>query len=171
MEAYAQRPSSAAGGRRYWTTPTLVRGEKLRIVAQSHGGPRLVSLTARRYGISPSLLFAWRRSFRPVPIAKSAGDPVFVPTVGVPEACPGVRQHNLNPPTRRITLQGRSLRDESDAHAAAALKKSLRTHRVTQPARDVGWNRPGAAPIRAVRPCLSEPLLARDVSGVFSPFP
>jgi len=48
----------------------------------------LVSSTARRYGISPSLLFAWRRSFRAVPIAQSAAEPAFVPAVVVPEAAP-----------------------------------------------------------------------------------
>ena len=38
--------------------------EKLRIVAESFSGPRLVSSTARRHGISTSLLFTWRRTYR-----------------------------------------------------------------------------------------------------------
>jgi hypothetical protein len=37
---------------------------KLRIVAESLSGPRLVSATAGRYGISTSLLFTWRRSVK-----------------------------------------------------------------------------------------------------------
>jgi transposase len=74
------------GRRRRWS-----EDEKLRIVTESHGGPRLVSSTARRYGVSPSLLFAWRRSFRAVPIAKSAGEPAFVPAVVVPEAAPALQ--------------------------------------------------------------------------------
>ena len=47
------------GSRRRWTTE-----EKLRIVAESFSGPRLVSTTARRYGLSASQLFAWRRMAR-----------------------------------------------------------------------------------------------------------
>jgi transposase len=38
--------------------------EKLRIVEESHQVHRQVSATARRHGISSSLLFAWRRNFR-----------------------------------------------------------------------------------------------------------
>jgi transposase len=38
--------------------------EKLRIVEESHQGHRQVSATARRHGISSSLLSAWRRDFR-----------------------------------------------------------------------------------------------------------
>lgn len=49
----------ATGSRRRWTTE-----EKLRIVAESFSGLRLVSTTARRYGLSPSQLFAWRRMVR-----------------------------------------------------------------------------------------------------------
>jgi len=38
--------------------------EKQRIVAESYGGPRLVSVTARRNGLSASQLFTWRRLAR-----------------------------------------------------------------------------------------------------------
>lgn len=44
------------GARRRWTL-----AEKQRIVAESCAGPRLVSATARRYGLSASHLFTWRR--------------------------------------------------------------------------------------------------------------
>jgi transposase len=44
------------GARRRWT-----EDEKRRIVAESFDGPRRVSATARRYGLSPSQLFTWRR--------------------------------------------------------------------------------------------------------------
>ena len=47
------------GARRRWTL-----AEKQRIVAESAGAPRAVSATARRYGISPSHLFWWRRLAR-----------------------------------------------------------------------------------------------------------
>jgi transposase len=47
------------GRRRRWSFE-----EKLRIVEESHQGYRQVSATARRHGISVSLLFSWRRDFR-----------------------------------------------------------------------------------------------------------
>lgn len=47
------------GARRRWTLQ-----EKRRIVAESAAGPRQVSATARRYGLSPAHLFLWRRLAR-----------------------------------------------------------------------------------------------------------
>ena len=47
------------GRRRRWS-----EAEKLRIVAESMAGRRLVSATARRYGISRSQLNTWRRLAR-----------------------------------------------------------------------------------------------------------
>lgn len=47
------------GARRRWTLE-----EKLRIVAESASGPRLVSSVARRHGLSANQLFVWRRQVR-----------------------------------------------------------------------------------------------------------
>jgi len=47
------------GSRRRWTLE-----EKLRIVAESFSGGRVASSTARRYGLSSSQLFAWRKLVR-----------------------------------------------------------------------------------------------------------
>src|SRR2546423_6781685 len=47
------------GRRRRWADD-----EKLRIVLESLQTPRAISSTARRHGISRSLLMAWRPSFR-----------------------------------------------------------------------------------------------------------
>jgi transposase len=47
------------GRRRRWS-----EDEKLKIVLESLQAPRQVSATARRYGVSRSLLLKWRRSFR-----------------------------------------------------------------------------------------------------------
>ena len=49
----------STGARRRWTLE-----EKQRIVAESYGGRRLVSATARRNGLSTSQLFTWRRLAR-----------------------------------------------------------------------------------------------------------
>ena len=50
------------GRRRRWSDD-----EKLRIVLESLETPRAISSTARRHGISRSLLMTWRRAFRPEP--------------------------------------------------------------------------------------------------------
>src|SRR6476619_8484543 len=46
--------------------------EKLKIVMESLAVPRLVSATARRHGISRSLLLTWRRAFQ-----AEAAEPAF----------------------------------------------------------------------------------------------
>jgi transposase len=68
------------GRRRRWS-----EDEKLKIVLESLQAPRQVAATARRYGVSRSLLLRWRRSFRPEPkeAARQAG---FVPAMVVPES-------------------------------------------------------------------------------------
>src|SRR5215831_3141426 len=48
------------GRRRRWS-----EDEKLKIVLESLRAPRQVAATARRYGISRSLLLRWRQLFRP----------------------------------------------------------------------------------------------------------
>jgi transposase len=62
------------GRRRRWTIE-----EKLRIVSESLSGPRLGSATARRHGISSSLLFCWRRAFEAGVLVSSEANPGFVP--------------------------------------------------------------------------------------------
>ena len=64
------------GRRRRWTEE-----EKLRIVTESLSGPRLGSVTARRYGIARSLLATWRRRFG----VEAADASRVVPAVVVPE--------------------------------------------------------------------------------------
>ena len=73
------------GRRRRWSDD-----EKLRIVMESLQTPRAISSTARRHGISRSLLVTWRRSFRPKPtgpVAQQAGF-VSVMVVGAAETAP-----------------------------------------------------------------------------------
>jgi transposase len=68
------------GRRRHWT-----EDEKLRIVAESLSGSRLVSSTARRHGISRSLLTTWRRQFRVQPQTGGEAGSGFVPAVVLAE--------------------------------------------------------------------------------------
>src|SRR4029450_8897878 len=63
------------GRRRRWS-----EDEKLKIVLESLQAPRQVAATARRYGVSRSLLLRWRRSFRPEP-KDAAHQTGFVPAM------------------------------------------------------------------------------------------
>lgn len=67
------------GRRRRW-----LDAEKLRIVEESFSGPRLVSATARRYGLSKQLLFSWRKACREGQLGDCQADG-FVPAQIVPE--------------------------------------------------------------------------------------
>ena len=88
----------STGARRRWTLQ-----EKQRIVTESYGGPRLVSVTARRNGLSTSQLFTWRRLARD---GKLSGDtaPALVPVEITPGAAPlssDVPQPVSSPPAQR----------------------------------------------------------------------
>jgi transposase len=101
------------GRRRRWS-----EDEKLRIVAESFNGPRLVSATARRYGISPSQLYTWRRVFRAERIGSEDPAPGFVPAMIIPEtgAAPGPA------PTGRMEIvvaKGRRIIVDAGVDAAA----------------------------------------------------
>src|SRR3954452_24773893 len=63
--------------------------EKARIVLESLAGPRLVSATARRHGISRAQLLAWRRTLRPER-SEAEAVPGFVPAVIAREPAPVV---------------------------------------------------------------------------------
>ncbi len=79
ISAFGKLEVVETGRRRRWS-----EDEKVRIVLESLAGPRLVSATARRHGISRSQLLAWRRAFR---VERSEAGPTtgFVPAVIVPE--------------------------------------------------------------------------------------
>ena len=68
------------GRRRRWS-----EDEKLRIVLESLQEPRQASATARRHGISPSLLFTWRTAFGAGRNSANIPVPSLVPAVVVPE--------------------------------------------------------------------------------------
>jgi transposase len=71
------------GRRRRWTDD-----EKLKIVLESLQMPRAISSTARRYGISRSLLLNWRRSFCTEPDGAAGQKSGFVPAMVVADAAP-----------------------------------------------------------------------------------
>lgn len=72
--------------RRHWSD-----ADKIRVVEESHRGHRQVSATARRHGISRSLLTVWRRQYRNGELA-NASAPAFVPVQMISEMDTSSRQ-------------------------------------------------------------------------------
>jgi transposase len=70
------------GRRRRWSEE-----EKLRIVAESYAGPRRVASTARRHGISRSLLTTWRRAWHAGLLGREVA-PDFSPLIVAPDPAP-----------------------------------------------------------------------------------
>ena len=68
------------GRRRRWSDD-----EKLRIVLESLRVPRAISSTARRYGISRSLLMQWHKLFCSAPDGAEAELTSFVPATVTPD--------------------------------------------------------------------------------------
>jgi transposase len=64
------------GSRRRWTLE-----EKLRIVAESMAGPRLVCAVARRRGLSANQLFVWRRLYREGKLGGEGEMTGFIPAI------------------------------------------------------------------------------------------
>lgn len=86
---------TGAGQRRRWSVD-----EKSRIVAESFGGVESVCSVARRHGLAPTQLFAWRKDAR-ARVVDSA--PMFVPVVVEPQpalAAPKIKR------TRRRRAEG-----------------------------------------------------------------
>jgi transposase len=111
------------GRRRRWSDD-----EKLRIVMESLQAPRAISSTARRHGISRSLLMTWRRSFRPEPVGPAAQQGGFVPAMIVAaETAPTEAAAPAN--GRMVIIVGRDRRvivdDSVDATALARVLQVL----------------------------------------------
>lgn len=64
--------------------------EKLKIVAESMEMPRAISSTARRHGISRSLLLNWRRSFCTEPDGAEGQQSGFARAIVVADAVPSI---------------------------------------------------------------------------------
>ncbi|UVO38357.1 transposase [Bradyrhizobium arachidis] len=87
------------GRRRRWTDD-----EKLKIVLESLQAPRAVSSTARRYGISRSLLLTWRRSFGARTSDTEQPQPAFVPAMVVPDQPPAPPIDLAGPASGRMEI-------------------------------------------------------------------
>jgi len=103
------------GRRRRWSEE-----EKLRIVEESHSAPRQVSATARRYGISSPLLFAWRKAHREGRLGEGSVCG-FVPAMIVPEQ----PKESPEPASGRmevVSVNGRRIIVEPDVDVEALLR-------------------------------------------------
>jgi len=105
------------GRRRRWTDD-----EKLKIVLESMQTPRAISSTARRYGISRSLLLNWRRSSCAEPEGAAGQRAGFVPAMVVADPMPSAA-----PTSGRMVIEiGKDRRVIVDAGVdAAALARVL----------------------------------------------
>ena len=96
--------------RRHWSDE-----DKLRIVEESFDGVRQGSATARRYGVSRSLLSLWRRAYREGTLCEGADQDTFVQLV----------------PERPIPVQPETDQDRSDGTIEITLANG---RRLTAPA-------------------------------------
>jgi transposase len=67
---------NGAGGRRHWSMD-----DKARIVAETLEPNAIISEVARRYGLRPQQVFAWRREARKQAASVQQEPPAFVPAV------------------------------------------------------------------------------------------
>ncbi|RWE16701.1 MAG: hypothetical protein EOS41_32055, partial [Mesorhizobium sp.] len=67
---------NGSGGRRRWSMD-----DKARIVAETLGPNAIISEVARRYGLRPQQVFAWRREARKQAASVQQESPAFVPAV------------------------------------------------------------------------------------------
>lgn len=99
----------STGARRRWTLE-----EKQRIVAESYDGRRLVSVTARRNGLSASQLFTWRRLAREGRLVEADEVTRFAPAIiscepstGSPPLLPERFEAAENSPSSPVAVPGR----------------------------------------------------------------
>ncbi|MER9443603.1 transposase [Mesorhizobium sp. M0340] len=67
---------NGAGGRRQWSVD-----DEARIIAETLEPNAIISEVARRYGLRPQQVFAWRREARKQAASVQQDSPAFVPAV------------------------------------------------------------------------------------------
>jgi len=106
MSDFSYRPHievlSAADGvrRRHWSD-----ADKIRIVEESFVGHRQASATARRHGVSRSLLTAWRRQYRDGELG-TVGSALFAPvTLAAQAPAAGMETGDASPPPQDMHVE------------------------------------------------------------------
>jgi len=105
---------TGAGGRRRWSDD-----DKARIVEETLAPGAVVSMIARRHGLSPQQVFAWRRQARDRMPEVAADVPSFAPVVV------GAVEGSRDAPVIEIAIGGVTVRVPPGADAAT-LKAVLR---------------------------------------------
>jgi transposase len=121
---------NGAGGRRRWSMD-----DKARIVAETLEPNAIISEVARRYGLRPQQVFAWRREARKQAASAQQESPTFVPAVVTPpEPAPprraGPRRRKIAPDAGviEIEIDGITMRvgRGADAKTVAAVIRALK---------------------------------------------
>ncbi|KAA3447140.1 IS66 family insertion sequence hypothetical protein [Mesorhizobium sp. SARCC-RB16n] len=123
---------NGAGGRRHWSLD-----DKARIVAETLEPKAIISEVARRYGLRPQQVFAWRREARKQAASVQQESPAFVPAVVTappPEPAPTRPAQPLKRKTARdagvieLEIDGIAMRvgRGADAKTVAAVIRALK---------------------------------------------
>lgn len=90
---------NGAGGRRQWSVD-----DKARIIEETLEPNAIVSEVARRYGLRPQQVFAWRREARKQAASAKQDSPAFVPAV-VTSPTPEIAPKRPARPRKRKTAR------------------------------------------------------------------
>jgi len=123
---------NGAGGRRHWSMD-----DKARIIAETLEPNAIVSEVARRYGLRPQQVFAWRREARKQAASVQQESAAFVPavvTAGPPEpaakrpARPRKRKAARDAGVIELEIDGIAMRvgRGADAKTVAAVIRALK---------------------------------------------
>lgn len=121
---------NGAGGRRHWSLD-----DKARIVAETLEPNAIISEVARRYGLRPQQVFAWRREARKQVASVQQESPAFVPAVvTLPEpspkrpAQPRKRKNTRDAGVIELEIDGIAMRvgRGADARTVAAVIRALK---------------------------------------------
>lgn len=123
---------NGAGGRRHWSMD-----DKARIIAETLEPNAIISEVARRYGLRPQQVFAWRREARKQAASARQGSAAFVPAVvaaAPPEAAlprpsrPRKRKAARDAGVIELEIDGIAMRvgRGADARTVAAVIRALK---------------------------------------------
>lgn len=103
---------NGAGGRRQWSVD-----DKARIIAETLEPNAIVSEVARRYGLRPQQVFAWRREARKQAASAQQESPAFVPAVVTPPTLETAPKRPARPRKRKTARDAGVIELEIDGIA------------------------------------------------------
>jgi transposase len=103
---------NGAGGRRQWSVD-----DKARIIEETLEPNAIVSEVARRYGLRPQQVFAWRREARKRAASAQQDSLAFVPAVMTSAAAQSTAKHPTRPRKRKATRDAGVIELEIDGIA------------------------------------------------------